>query len=374
LDTQTAVVLLGHGSRASGAGDVLAWVADRLGRRLGCRVEAASLQFNSPTLEECCSGLAAEGARRIIVAPYFLFRGNHLRLDIPEVLDRLSTGIPGVELLLAEPLGSDDRLVEVISTRIEAAAGLPAGAGEKTLDTSLPPIGGVKPFTHPIEVESFGIIDDLLRPEDPGDPAYCVVRRVVHATGEPAIAGEISFSAGALDAARNAFAVGAAPVPIITDVRMVAAGIEPTAARYGLRVICEMGTGSTAAAAAEAGLTRGAAGIRRAAHTIGLDGAVVVIGNAPTALFECLRQVREEGAAPALIIGVPVGFVGAAESKQALMKSGLQHITVPGTRGGSNIAAAITNALMRLAREPIDEVQAAAATQVEQGPGQKGAR
>ena len=360
------MILLGHGSRASGAGDVLAWVTERLGRRLGCRVEAASLQFNSPTLEESCATLAAEGAARIIVAPYFLFRGNHLRLDIPEVLERLSAGLPEVELLLAEPLGSDDRLVEVMCARVAAAAEL-AGEGEKSLDPGRHAVGDSGTYSHPIEVESFGIIDGLLRPQDPGDPAYSVVRRVVHATGEPAIAGEITFSAGAIDAARAAFAAGT-PSPVITDVRMVAAGIEPTAARYGHNIICEMGASSTAAAAAEAGLTRGAAGIRRAARTTGLDGAVVVIGNAPTALFECLRLAREEGAAPALVIGVPVGFVGAAESKQALMESGLEHITIPGTRGGSNIAAAITNALMRLASEPLPAEHPTATTQTWNDP------
>jgi precorrin-8X/cobalt-precorrin-8 methylmutase len=93
-------------------------------------------------------------------------------------------------------------------------------------------------------------------------------------------------------------------------------------------------------------MTRGAAAMRLAAP--GLDGAIVAIGNSPTALFELLRLAAEEGVRPALVVGVPVGFVGAAESKEALATSGLPHITLPGNRGGSTIAAAVVNALIRL--------------------------
>ena len=106
---------------------------------------------------------------------------------------------------------------------------------------------------------------------------------------------------------------------------------------------------TTRSLAAAEGITRSAASLRRF-HNDGsgsLEGAVIVIGNAPTALFELLRLVREEGLRPALVIGVPVGFVGAAESKEELAASDLEHVTMPGTRGGSNVAAAIFNALVR---------------------------
>ncbi|MEW6020046.1 MAG: precorrin-8X methylmutase, partial [Pseudomonadota bacterium] len=103
-----------------------------------------------------------------------------------------------------------------------------------------------------------------------------------------------------------------------------------------------------------------AAGIRRAAEDDGLRGAVVVIGNAPTALFECLHLAREGAVRPALIVGMPVGFVGAAESKEALAASGLPFVTIRGNRGGSSIAAAVANALIRLAASPCFEPVTAA--------------
>lgn len=370
LPEGAAVILLGHGSRAAGAADTLAGVAGRLAEKLGCPVAPASLQFNRPTLEESCHRFYAEGFRRIIVAPYFLFQGNHMKLDIPEEIDRIAAALPAADLLLTRPLGSDDRLVEVMQSRVsEAIARLGAPAVE-------PRIG-----THPIESQSFDIIDEILQPDDADEPEYQIVRRVVHASGDPALAGQVSFSPGAVAAALGALrrSPGSGQRSdieprdqerprIVCDVRMVAAGIEPTAARMGIEVHCAVDGAATAALAKKDGITRGAAGIRRAA----IDGAVVVIGNAPTALFECLRLAAEAGAQPALVVGVPVGFVGAAESKDALAASGLEYITIPGNRGGSNLAAAIANALMRLsATQPMISIPAEQAASGPEGPSLK---
>jgi precorrin-8X/cobalt-precorrin-8 methylmutase len=136
---------------------------------------------------------------------------------------------------------------------------------------------------------------------------------------------------------------------IFCDVNMVVAGVEPTAGRAGLRVVCGIADIATSTLAVAEGITRGAAAFRRnyIDDRDSLDGAIVAIGNAPTALFEVLRLVREEGIRPALVVGVPVGFVGAVESKEELAASELDFITLPGNRGGSNIAAAIMNALIK---------------------------
>lgn len=351
-DGATAVVVLGHGSRAAGAAELLEWVAGRLALQLDCPVRAASLQFNRPTLEECCRQLAAEGARRVAVAPYFLFSGNHLTGDIPGEIERIREAVPGVELVLAPPLGADERLVEVLRERITGAGFPPQKEFPvKTSRQVQPETGNWKPETlsqHPIEKQSFEIIDGLLEPDDPDDPGYQIVRRVVHTAGDPSLAWQLVFSPGAIDA--GAAAIGKS-AHIVCDVNMVAAGIEPTARRLGLDVICGVADGQTVTLARQEGLTRGAAAMRRLAADpeTGLVNAIVAVGNAPTALFEVLRLAGEEGIAPALVVGVPVGFVGAAESKQALRESGLPHITLPGSRGGSGMAVAIVNALMRIA-------------------------
>ncbi len=365
----TGVVVLGHGSRAPEALTTLNWIAGRLAERLELPVLAASLQFNSPTLDDCCKQMAEAGAKRVIIAPYFLFSGNHLLKDIPHELDRLRRELADVEFILADPLGADDLMVEVLARRTlsgvaasgrdEEAHGLAAAPA----DTAHGSATGV--FTallngccssksplpqHPIEAESFEIIDSLLEPEDPEDPEYKIVRRIVHTTGDPSLARAVIFSAGAAGTGVSALA---GKSQIYCDVNMVAAGVKPTATTRGLGVTCLVADPAAAELARKEGLTRGAAAMRLASgnHGSRLDGAVVAIGNSPTALFELLRLAMDTGVKPALVIGVPVGFVGAAESKEALATSGLPHITLPGNRGGSNVAAAIINALIRLSAE-----------------------
>lgn len=387
-DGRSGVVVLGHGSRAPEAQEVLDWVAERLAGRLGMPVLAASLQFNKPSLEESCRELSAAGARCVIVAPYFLFTGNHMKIDIPEILDGLREELPVTEFILADALGEDDLLVEVLALRTLASkdalenGGAPGAAGDSLQMDDGPvrePGDAADLFTsildeacsncepveqHPIEAESFEIIDSLLEPEDRMDPGYQVLRRVVHTTGDPSLARAVVISDGAIGAGLAAIAAGAS---IYCDVNMVASGIQPTADRLGLEVTCLVADPAVDEVAREDGVTRGIAAVRLAARGnsagskgIGparqgadgiLSGAIAAIGNSPTALFEILRFASEEGIRPALIIGVPVGFVGAAESKEALLKSDIPYITIPGNRGGSTIAVAVVNALMRLSAQ-----------------------
>lgn len=370
-DGRTGVVVLGHGSRASGALEVLNWVADRLTARLRMPVLAASLQFNKPSLEESCRDLAAAGARRVVVAPYFLFTGNHMKFDIPEILDQLREELPQTEFILADALGEDDLLVEVLALRTLAKAGVegtgktledPGDAADFFSSVLDDACGGCKPMAqHPIEVESFEIIDSMLEPRDREDPGYQVVRRIVHTTGDPSLARAVLISNGAISAGVAAVNAGAA---VYCDVNMVASGIQPTADRLGLDVICLVADPAVEELSEKEGVTRGVAAVRLAAHggsagiaaggpgrsgtRGGLDGCIAAIGNSPTALFELLHLISDEGLRPALIVGVPVGFVGASESKEALLEADIPFITVPGNRGGSTIAVAVVNALMRM--------------------------
>ena len=169
--------------------------------------------------------------------------------------------------------------------------------------------------------------------------------RLIHASGDVGYAPITRVHPQAIDAAIAALKRG---VDIYTDVEMVRTGInKKKLASFGGTVHCLVADPDVAARAKAEGITRSMVAMR----TFGkdMDSSIVAIGNAPTALFEVLRLVREEGIRPACIVGIPVGFVGAAESKAELAENGIvPYITVEGTKGGSPIAAAAVNALMYL--------------------------
>lgn len=189
---------------------------------------------------------------------------------------------------------------------------------------------------------SFAIIRTEARLDrfEPGDEKVAV--RIIHASGMVEIADDIVFTPGFSAAASAALRAGA---PIFCDAQMVAHGI--TRARLPAKnpVICTLSHPNIPALAARLGTTRTAAAIELWREQ--LAGSVVVIGNAPTALFRLLEILQEPGVTPpAAIIGIPVGFVGAAKSKQALIESGLApSVIVRGRRGGSAMAAAALNAV-----------------------------
>jgi precorrin-8X/cobalt-precorrin-8 methylmutase len=161
--------------------------------------------------------------------------------------------------------------------------------------------------------------------------------RLAHAVGDTAILGDLAWSRGAVRAGREALAAGA---PILVDARMVAAGIVRERLSAGNNVICTLPD-----AVERKGMTRSAAAVELWSKHLG--GAVVAIGNAPTALFRLLEIMAEGAPQPALVLGFPVGFVGAAEAKAALAAfgRGIAYITLNGRRGGSALAAAAVNAL-----------------------------
>lgn len=173
-----------------------------------------------------------------------------------------------------------------------------------------------------------------------------VAVRMIHAAGQTDLAKDIVFSPGAVESARAALEAGA---PIFTDVNMIAAGVTRKRLPAKNEVICMLRDERTPALAKELGTTRTAAAVELWAPR--LEGAIVAIGNAPTALFHLLNRLNKgKLPMPAAILAMPVGFVGAAESKQATIDSGaenpeLRYITVAGRRGGSAITCAAINAL-----------------------------
>jgi precorrin-8X/cobalt-precorrin-8 methylmutase len=173
----------------------------------------------------------------------------------------------------------------------------------------------------------------------PADVARVAVR-MIHACGQVDLVDDVGWSRGVVERAREALDAGA---PVLCDAQMVASGVTRRRLPKDNDVVCTLNDPRTPDLARELGTTRTAAAL----HLWGdrLDGAVVAIGNAPTALFHLLEMVADGAPRPAAVIGIPVGFIGAVESKEALAASDLEHLVVRGRRGGSAITAAAVNAI-----------------------------
>ncbi|MFZ4239774.1 precorrin-8X methylmutase [Streptomyces murinus] len=175
----------------------------------------------------------------------------------------------------------------------------------------------------------------------PADVSQVAVR-MIHACGMVDLVKDLAHTPAVVARAREALRAGA---PIFCDVQMVASGVTRKRLPAANDVLCTLSDPAVPELAATMGTTRSAAALELWRDR--LEGAVVAVGNAPTALFRLLEMIEEGGPRPAAVIGVPVGFVGAAESKDALAAhpSGLEHLVVRGRRGGSAIAAAALNAI-----------------------------
>jgi precorrin-8X/cobalt-precorrin-8 methylmutase len=185
---------------------------------------------------------------------------------------------------------------------------------------------------HPIESESYRILREIVDLSHLGPLSRAVAERIIHASADLDYAESLVLDEAALESGISALRRGE---PVVTDVGMVAAGIT------GRQTLCFVSDPRAQALSEQLSITRSAAGFRIAAEEVG-NGAVWVVGNAPTALFELLGL----DVAPSLVIGLPVGFVGAAESKSALAASGLPAVANRGPKGGSAVAAAALNALI----------------------------
>ena len=197
---------------------------------------------------------------------------------------------------------------------------------------------------HPIFTESIRRIRALLGETRLQPLEQEVLERLVHSSGDPSIAELLHFSEGACEAGLSALQAGAA---ILTDTEMAAAAIRPMAQRtlgVPVRTVLEW-----APTLAPSGSTRTAVGMLAAWGELSetRPAPVVLIGSAPTALQVLLNLVADGSALPSLVIGMPVGFVGVAESKRHLAASGLDQIRLEGSRGGAGLVAAAVNALLR---------------------------
>ena len=200
-------------------------------------------------------------------------------------------------------------------------------------------------ITKPMEIEerSMEIIATHLAGLNLNDDERKIYSRIIHASGDVEYAPIIKIHPEAIEATKTALKRGA---NIFTDVEMVRRGISiRTFTKFGGEIFCKVSDVDVREFAKREGITRSMAAMRIFGKR--LDGEIIAIGNAPTALFEVLRLVKEENIRPAVIIGVPVGFVGAAEAKAQLAEQNeIPFITVAGTKGGSSIAVAAVNAIL----------------------------
>jgi precorrin-8X/cobalt-precorrin-8 methylmutase len=329
----TGVIILCHGSRgergALEVAETLKWLTEGVKPVLpaGVEVIGAALQFNHPTLEEAAGSLASNGVQRIVIMPYFLFSGRHITEHIPEIIKKLEQTYPGRQFIVADTLGNDGLLVARVAERIGEA--VPELSSQPSLNSP-----------QEIERQSMEIVERLLPPSlKISADERMIVKHIVHAGGDPQLASLVRFSPSAVSRGLSAIARGS---PVFTDVRMVAAGIN----RH-LAGACPISCALDETEDFKQGTTRAAAAMVNLGKR--LNGAVVAIGNAPTALLALLDMVDKDGVRPALIVGMPVGFVQAKEAKNELMKRKIPYITVTGTRGGSALAVATVNALLQIA-------------------------
>lgn len=200
-----------------------------------------------------------------------------------------------------------------------------------------------------IEHDSFAIIDAEVEHHAYTEAQWPIVRRLIHATADFEFNGLAEFHPLAVDAGLAAVLKGG--TPIVADVEMIKVGLSaPRLEHFGLSTHHFISDPDVIEQARAEGTTRAVQAMRKA-HRLGrLDGALVGVGNAPTALLEVIRLVREEGVRPALIVGMPVGFVAAAESKDLLATmSDLPWIICRGRKGGSTLVVAAVHALLALA-------------------------
>ena len=388
--SETCLVVVGRGTTDPDANSDVSKLARMLQEGMGFGGSYVCYSGTAkPLVADGIKQAVRLGFDRIVVAPFFLFTGVLVK-RIYDAADALAIDHPKTEFLKADYLGVDPLLADAFLERAEEAVAGKAAMNcslckyrvqiigyEKELGAPQQPHhlhvrGGVSnvnglsteivhrstPFSappnseplsegyvlHPIEEESFRIIEGLRDWTSLPEPEKLVLQRLIHTSGDPDIIDDIFISPGAIEAGIKALS---RRMPIVTDVTMVQSGLRRVLLeRLGLTTICTVHDEETRVIAEAENITRSAAGIRRAWNRFG-NNLLIAIGDAPTAVEEALRLILQQNWRPHLVIGVPVGFVGTRECKEKLRAClRVPRITNRGTRGGSPWAAAIVNAML----------------------------
>lgn len=344
-DGQCDVLLIGHGSSDRNAHDAFVHTAEAVRPRYR-NVNYCFLELDSPNIEEGVMQAVAKRPQALLMMPYFLHRGAHIKRDVVnDVAAALEKAHFKDSAYLARHLGVDDKLVNLIIERAKEVENRQGPDGSFGTATGR----SMTERAFDIEKRSFEIIDSEVDPHHGySSMQWPIVRRVIHATADFDFAGKggLLFHERAIE---SAFSAIKNKCTIVTDVDMVLAAInKKSLSDLGLKAACYISDRQVAEEAKRLGKTRSEMAMRHAAKE--MEGGIVVVGNAPTALLELVAMSRE-GVKPALVVGIPVGFVSAPESKEALARTkGLPFITNVGRKGGSPAASSIINALLLLYR------------------------
>lgn len=327
-----SILLLGHGSPKQDA-NKLDQVALMLHRMMhpGCRehcVKVAYLQFAEPGIMDTIRASIAQGAKKVILHPFFLSAGLHVTKDIPGLIEDARQSYPDVKFVYTEPLGIHEKLAQIVLERISAADDLAPAA---------------------IEQRSFDILSAEAGLDGIPKDRLPIVQRVIHATADFDFKDTLTFHPDAVATGLEAIKTGK---DILTDVEMVRTGInkkwiEP----FGGRVVCHISSEFGVQRVGPEVKTKAEQGIEKSLKENPNIG-IIAIGNAPTALLKTIELLSSElrtRNSGLLVIGVPVGFVKAVESKELLSKQMFPFITALGRKGGTPVAVAIVNALLKMA-------------------------
>jgi precorrin-8X/cobalt-precorrin-8 methylmutase len=351
---EIALVLIGHGSKLSHNRENLVKLAEILRKKSRFKtVEISFMVRDAPTIPEAIETIVNRGIKKIVLVPAFLAAGVHTKQEIPELIgmkDKESQlSARGIQLFYGDPIGADECVAVILEEKALKALGEKFPEHQHaSFNKSVEEKGKMPADLKNIYSKSMSLIrpeirDVLVKAPEKHVP---IIERVVHTTADPEFAKLLIINEEAVDAGVAAIKSGA---KVITDVKMVKAGInEARVRRYGGKIFTYINDPRVVKMAENESLTRSAAAMRIAAEE-GLDGAVVLIGNAPTAAFELADLVKKGKAKPALIVATPVGYIGAAESKVVVATLPVPFITNRGRKGGSAVAVAVFNALLGIA-------------------------
>lgn len=381
----TCLVVVGRGTSDPDANSEISKLTRMLEEGMGFGTSFVCYSGTAkPLVADGLKAAARLGLSRIIVLPYFLFDGVLVK-RIYQAADALAQRYPELEVIKAGYLGPDESVAAVFLERaregVEGRAhmncslckyrvqlvGFERQQGEPQKPHHLAVRGGElvdpskatlvhNPYQpHEIEAESFRIIQAGRDWSDLDTNEGYIAQRLVHTSGDFSIVEDLFFSPGAVESGMSALLRCR---QIVTDVTMVESGLKRALVEeLCLKTWCGVHDKETHLLSQSSSITRSAAGIRRAWQIFGND-VVLAIGDAPTAVVETVRLIREHGWRPQLVIGLPVGFVGTRESKSELRRClQVPRITNSGTRGGSPWAASVINALMILAINKLAAVE-----------------
>ncbi|BAU22485.1 hypothetical protein THC_0079 [Caldimicrobium thiodismutans] len=280
----------------------------------------AFLQFGQPDIKSALEDYIREGTYKIIVHPFFLSSGLHVSKDIPEILEEAKKMYPEVEILYTRPLGVHEKLAEIVKERIEEL-GIKSGSA--------------------IEIKSFEIIEKEVDLSSFSEEEKVIIKRVIHATADPEFKYTMVFHEEAIPLAIKNLKMGK---DILVDVEMVKAGISKKLLKgnqvlsYLSEITEEPEEGTRTEKAIELALER--------EKNLG----IIAIGNSPTALIKAVEILNKYNIKDIVVIGMPVGFVKALESKLLLSTQNFPFITNLSRKGGSPACSAVINALLRLSQ------------------------